>query len=333
MNPGPRLLPFVLCACATVACAGGLAGSGRGPLGRSSESNAPVVAVFDVHFERVPFDADLQEGMSAYVAGRLAECGSYRVVPRDRVKALIARQKVASFQDLYERETQVELGRELAAGKSVATLVLRFGGRCVVSSTLFDLRAAITEKAATREGDCSEEAIGRSLRTVTAQLCGADGAAPDDREPPGITSGESAEPGASHPIADASSGPASQVLARLEAYRVAIEERDLVTLKSLISRSYWSNAGTPQDPDDDYGHDIVVEEMLPMLAERITSVQYAMHVRAIQFPTPDRAIVEFEYSSFYFVWMDGQRIPVAKNDFSRMEFRNEDGFWRIVGGL
>jgi len=130
----------------------------------------PVVAVFDMELKRIRLSKKLLEGLSDYLATRLAETSRFRVVPRHKLKDRITSEKKQSYSARYDHDHQIELGKELSAEKLLASQVIRIGGQCTVSVTLFDLEKAITEKAASARGACSEKSIMGSLDIVIEGL-------------------------------------------------------------------------------------------------------------------------------------------------------------------
>ncbi len=119
----------------------------------------------------------------------------------------------------------------------------------------------------------------------------------------------------------------------VERYRQAIEERDVRALKEMVSRQYFSNAGTTSDPEDDYGYDQIEQVVLPMLKQNIKKVQYGVFVKRVRFESPSRAVAEFEHSFRYLYVVEGKDQWQQRIDFARLEFALEDGVWRIIGGL
>ncbi|NOZ02079.1 MAG: nuclear transport factor 2 family protein [Deltaproteobacteria bacterium] len=118
----------------------------------------------------------------------------------------------------------------------------------------------------------------------------------------------------------------------VERYRLAVEHRDLDTLRSMISRDYFANAGTTAESDDDYGYDYLEKKVIPTLRDDVKSVQYRIVLRNITFQG-NRAFADYEFW-YKFYYVDGGKDRwVSKNNFNRLEFAKEDGVWRIVGGL
>jgi protein-disulfide isomerase len=139
---------------------------------RARAEDRPIVAVFNIEAKRAPLKAELLRNLSDYLAAQLAASGAFSVVPRDRLRSELVKQKKASYKDCYSQTCQIEIGQELAAQKALSTQILKLAGKCVVSSTLFDLKRAATDRAATSEGGCGEAALMTSIRTVATRLAG-----------------------------------------------------------------------------------------------------------------------------------------------------------------
>jgi hypothetical protein len=134
---------------------------------------APVVAVFDLQDGarkgRLPDDS--LDQLTDYLAALLTERVGYRVVPRDQLRARLAEQKTESFRQCFDQSCQIELGRALAAEKSLAAKVLHFGSKCAVTAVLYDLRSETTERATTKNlASCRIEDFMKGLEDVVDHL-------------------------------------------------------------------------------------------------------------------------------------------------------------------
>jgi hypothetical protein len=78
--------------------------------------------------------------------------------------------KSASHKECYDQACQIELGKELAAEKTLATKILKLGTRCTVNIALYDLRKAASEDAATTTGKCDEDGLMDSLNVVVGKI-------------------------------------------------------------------------------------------------------------------------------------------------------------------
>ena len=148
------------------------------------EAKKPIVAVFDIEFQRVRLKRDAAEVLNNYLVDKVAASGKYQVVPRDQLKKRLVAQKKRSYKQCYQQSCQIEIGKELAAQKSLATRVMKIGRQCVVTATLYDLKKATTERGATAKGKCSEGGIMASLDKVVGKVTGVKASAPTPAPPP-----------------------------------------------------------------------------------------------------------------------------------------------------
>jgi outer membrane protein OmpA-like peptidoglycan-associated protein len=132
----------------------------------------PVVAVFDFKAQGLKVHQHTLVILTDYLAAQLAGAGAFAVVPRGVIKRRLAKQKVSSYRRCYDQSCQIEIGRELAAAKSLAPTLIKLGRRCIVTLTLFDLRKATTDRAASAAGGCSEDDFSASVRRAVAKLVG-----------------------------------------------------------------------------------------------------------------------------------------------------------------
>lgn len=129
-----------------------------------------VVAVFDLEDsgKLVPEGAALQ--ITDYLATRIAERLSFRVVPRDQLRARLVEEKAEGYKSCFDTSCQLELGKALAAEKSLATRLLRVGKTCAMTTTLYDLRTETAERAASVKTDCTEDGLLSGVDEVVEQL-------------------------------------------------------------------------------------------------------------------------------------------------------------------
>lgn len=150
--------------------------------GAQAADNRPVLAVFNVEGKRIKLDKDLADALADHAAALLTEAGSFQVVPRDQLKERLTQQKSASYQACYDQSCQLEIGKELAAEKSLAIQVIKIGSYCTVNATLYDLKKSTTEKAATSEkANCKDEdALLTALERAIHKLALPSGAPPPE---------------------------------------------------------------------------------------------------------------------------------------------------------
>jgi hypothetical protein len=123
-----------------------------------------------------------------------------------------------------------------------------------------------------------------------------------------------------------------EVLQVVEDYRLAVENRDVSTLAQIISRSYFENASSTAQTEDDYGYEELLKKVLPVLQDNIKKVIYKI--------TVERVTVKGHKAAAFFEWeltcqyveggMEGWSTAKDKN---RIDLVIEDGQWKIVAGL
>ncbi len=133
-----------------------------------------MVAVFALQRQDAASDNGPKKGalepLSGYMGARLVASGRYLVVPTEELKRVLAAQKAASYKDCYAESCQIEVGKELAASKTLAGSVTRVGSRCIVTIRLYDLLSAAQEKAGIAKGGCEEDDVLDSLDNALARL-------------------------------------------------------------------------------------------------------------------------------------------------------------------
>ena len=140
-----------------------------GPAGADEE--AVIVAVFDMENKGSGLDAKVLVNLTDYLAVLLTEAG-YQVIPRDQLRARLKQQKKESHKACHDQSCQVEMGRELAAQKSLSTQIFKIGKQCRLTATFYDLKRAATDKAVKVKSDCTEESLGEALEVLALKLTG-----------------------------------------------------------------------------------------------------------------------------------------------------------------
>ncbi len=152
----------------------------------------PIVAVFQIEDKSGTLTSRALDQLNDYLGSLLANKG-YQVVPRSQLRKRLLETKKGTYKECYDESCQIEVGKELAAQKSLASQILKLGSRCKVTLSLFDLRKAASEGAGTASGGCSEDAVVESLEKAVVNLFeGVNGPSAPSRVLPG---GESSGPG------------------------------------------------------------------------------------------------------------------------------------------
>lgn len=135
-----------------------------------AKTSTVILAVFDIEDSGANISVPVANRMSAYLAMSLAATGKFQVVPRDMIKQSLKEQKKESYRECYDQSCQIEVGKEVAAQKSLSTTIAKLGSKCTVTSVLYDLRRAASEGGASATGHCDEDGIVNMLESVVAQL-------------------------------------------------------------------------------------------------------------------------------------------------------------------
>jgi len=135
------------------------------PASRSSV----VIAVFDVDGTGSGFEPATISNLTTYLAARIAETG-YKVVPRDQLRKELADQKAGSYAACVDESCQIELGKAVAAEKSLATKLIRIGNTCALTSTIYDLKTEATERAASVKTACADDALIDGIDKIVERL-------------------------------------------------------------------------------------------------------------------------------------------------------------------
>ncbi|MEQ8273921.1 MAG: PEGA domain-containing protein [Deltaproteobacteria bacterium] len=137
-----------------------------------------IIAVFPIEdrTETIP-DKEVSQ-LTDYFGVKIAETGRFIVVPQADLEKALKAAKVASYKSCVDESCQIEIGKELAAQKVLRTQIVQVGDQCAVTATLYDLRIAATEKAASVKGACNSNAFVASLEQTTTKLAGTDAPEP-----------------------------------------------------------------------------------------------------------------------------------------------------------
>jgi hypothetical protein len=129
-----------------------------------------IVAVFDVQDLSRKFKKATLRQLTEYLSARLTQVTRYRVVPRDQLRARLFSEKKGTYRECYEESCQIELGKALAAQKSLSTKILKVGRRCAISSILFDFKTETAETSALVRTDCDEDSLMDCMDRVARQF-------------------------------------------------------------------------------------------------------------------------------------------------------------------
>jgi hypothetical protein len=117
----------------------------------------------------------------------------------------------------------------------------------------------------------------------------------------------------------------------IEVYRRALEDKDVGSLRQIISSDYYENAGTSHTTSDDYGYDHLTE-VLETYAESVRQLRLSVIIRQIEIQgSRANVYVDYGYNMLYVI--DGQERWQVDRDLNRLELVREGSVWRVVAGL
>jgi hypothetical protein len=132
-----------------------------------------ILAVFSIEDRGANLGVEVQERLSDYLTSTLAASGRFQVIPRSLLKERLVQQKSESYKECYDQSCQIELGKELAAERSLSTQVIRLGATCTVTTVFYDLKSAASEGGTSVDGGCTEEEIFRSMKDAVSRITSA----------------------------------------------------------------------------------------------------------------------------------------------------------------
>lgn len=118
----------------------------------------------------------------------------------------------------------------------------------------------------------------------------------------------------------------------LQAYHKAMEDRDVETIKKMVSKRYYENGGTTDSDKDDYGIDQLNSAVLLKLRDNVRRVQFRIKLLDIAVKG-DNATAQYEFFGRVLLTEGGRDNYKMWNDFAQMDLVMEDGRWKILRGL
>lgn len=152
-------LAVVFCLCA---------GAAQGQQG----APAPVTAVFRIENRGSELKDAEVDALTDYLATKLGEQGRFQIIPREEIRRRLVKQKRESYKSCYDKQCQVEVGRELAAQFSVSASISKVGTKCLITAATYDLKKAATWRTATAKAACNADALLVAVEQIAAKLSG-----------------------------------------------------------------------------------------------------------------------------------------------------------------
>ena len=126
--------------------------------------------------------------------------------------------------------------------------------------------------------------------------------------------------------------PHVEILRTVQKYRDAMAQKDVATLRSMISKEYYENASTTDDLTDDYGNERLDEIFNDYLVQSVKDIRFIIQIKQ-QTHEGMEYYVDYQYIWNFRYEVAGQSYWQSKNDTNRMPLVQEDGAWKIRGGL
>lgn len=121
-----------------------------------------------------------------------------------------------------------------------------------------------------------------------------------------------------------------EVIARIEEYRVALEQRDSNKLLSMASPNYYEDSGTPSAADD-YGF-AGLKKVLDTRLGALRWLRFLVRYRDVRIEG-NRALVDIRYDiSFQLMTELGERWE-RKQSEKRVELVRDDNRWLFITGM
>jgi len=111
------------------------------------------VAVMDIHDRSGKISAKIIENATEMIRGKLSSTGKFMVIDRSsqqkKMKGLIGKEKKESYKKNYDKESQIPLGRALAADSILRSTISCLGNDCMLSAELVDIAKEVSTSGGT----------------------------------------------------------------------------------------------------------------------------------------------------------------------------------------
>jgi PBP1b-binding outer membrane lipoprotein LpoB len=137
---------------------------------RRIDVRGAYVAVFDIQDKSKTLSRMELESLTDYLATKMAEDGLFHVVPREEIQKRLLSTKQKSYKSCYDQSCQIEIGREIAAQKTLSVKIASIGSSCIVTAALYDLKKAATNATATTRGKCDTDALLAQIEEIITKF-------------------------------------------------------------------------------------------------------------------------------------------------------------------
>lgn len=113
----------------------------------------PKIAVMDIHDRSSKMSKELLENATEMIRGRLSATGQFMVIDRssqqEKMQQMIGKEKRESYNKNYNQESQIPLGKALAADSILRSTISCLGNDCMLSAEVVDIEREVSVKGGT----------------------------------------------------------------------------------------------------------------------------------------------------------------------------------------
>lgn len=168
----------------------------------ASAQSTPKVAVMPVQDTSGTFGEETVREATEYLRGGIAAADGYIVVgegrQHEKLDELIDEKKKESYEECYDENCQIEVGKALAADTILRTRISHFG-TCVLNVELIDLAREASTDGAQEKFACNMEGLTGAVDEVMADLTGDDADSTQQNNESGPTDDEASSDDAGEP--------------------------------------------------------------------------------------------------------------------------------------
>lgn len=137
-----------------------------------AEKHKPILAVFEIEVSGFELREMAVKGLTEYLGASLSEGGRFSVMPSSEIRKTLLEKSKESHKRCFDKKCQIEIGRALAANKTLSTKIHKLGNKCYVTCQVFDLKTQTADTAKKAGGGCSEEGLVASIDSVAKAISG-----------------------------------------------------------------------------------------------------------------------------------------------------------------
>lgn len=130
----------------------------------------PLVVVLDIQGEARRLSRQDRRAVGEYLAAQMVQTGAYRAVPLERVRTKLAKEKRGTC---AAWACQSEVAWAFKAQKVLVPKLSRLGRQCLLTATLYGVKAGVAERAASVRGGCRPAELATATEKLPQKLLAA----------------------------------------------------------------------------------------------------------------------------------------------------------------